>query len=254
MPTAAASTKVTIGLLEFDAKLFRARESTGVSLRSLCEKGHPVKQQLVCPVDNTVFQSYKEVPKRGFELGEDVFLEMTAEEAKRAAKSSEAEKFETLTMERVVDIKQLWMHHAVEESFYLLPDEGASKTTLKLYRILVEGLGAENRAVLTRFTLRDKPERFALVADPDRNLIMAYQLGDLRPVPYEVETAKVAEKERMQVKTLLDAEYKEDAWLQAEPDPLLKYIEKKLRSEGDEKTAKKVEKAAAPPPNPEVPA
>ena len=249
MPTAAATTKVTIGLLEFDAKLFRARESHGISLRSLCENGHPVKQQLICPVDNITYTSYKEVPKRGFELGDDVFLELTAEEAKRAAKVKD-EGHETITLEKVVDLKQLWMHHAIEESYYLLPDEKASKTTLKLYRILVESLGAENWALLTRFHLRNKPHRFALVADPNRNLIMAYELGDLRAVPHEVETTEASEKERKQVTALLKGEFSDEAWIQGEPDPLVAYIEKKLRKEGEADAAKELHKEAQPPENP----
>lgn len=259
MPRSIRDTSIAIGFVQVPVSVYKAAQDDRLDLKSLCDTcGSPPHQRIVCespscakelptpedavaavkagqtliegpngtPVAARGFQSWYHVPGRGYEWSKGEFVQISKEEMEQAKAS--AQKFDAITVTKTVDFKKLATEHVLAEPYYLLPPEDANEPTLKAYRLVTEALDQGGMALLSYLTMRDKTHRYAIVADRGRNILMAYEVRDARTVPYAAKPIAVSEAEKKQVAGILQAQWSDEAKIEAVPDPLMKLLEQKI--------------------------
>ncbi len=252
MPRSVKETSITIGVYQVPVSAFKAAQNTELDLKSLCDCEKAPRQMIVCenpecgaPLDEKAaveamklgkhlvvdsggcvrearrFQAWKDTPKRGYEWTRGEYIVVPTEKVKEAKASV---KYDTIEVSKTVDFKKLATTYVLGEPLYLLPPEKANTVTRKAFNIIVEALDQGGMAFLAYMTNKERTYRYAIVADKAQNVLMAYQMDEKRPLPYDVPKETVSAKETASVTALLQASYDADATLAPVPDPLLEML------------------------------
>lgn len=259
MPRSIRDTSIAIGFVQVPVSVYKAAQDDMLDLRSLCDGcGEPPHQRIVCespscgtplespdaakeavkagrtliegenglPVAARGFQSWYHVPGRGYEWMKGEYVEVSKDEIEQAKAS--AQRYDAITVAKTVEFKKVATEHILGEPYYLLPPEGANEATLKAYRLVTEALDSGGMALLSYLTMRDRTHRYAIVADRQRNILMAYEIRDARALPYAAKAVPVNAAEKAQAEGILKGQWSDEAHIDAPPDPLMALIERKV--------------------------
>jgi DNA end-binding protein Ku len=170
---------VTFGLVAVPIKLYTATESKSVSFREVhARDGARIEHRRICSKEGREVP-YEEVA-HSYDLdGKQVIVtdEELASVQPRKTRTIDVEAFVDLA-----DVDPIFFDHP-----YFLVPAGESEGTLRAYRLLVEAMGATDRAALGRFVMRTK-EYLALVRARDGALALttmrfADEVRPTSPVP-----------------------------------------------------------------------
>jgi DNA end-binding protein Ku len=157
-----ASATISFGLVSVPVKLYSAAESSGtVSFNWLHKEcGTRLKQQYVCPKDETVVE--KDDMIKGYEFSKGQYVLFTPDEIKaldeKATNSIDVNEFVPLKLvDRVY----------VDRVYYLGPDKGGERA----YKLLGEALKETGRAGLGQYAARGK-QNLVLLRPQDGVLVM----------------------------------------------------------------------------------
>lgn len=230
MARAIRSVSIAVGFLQVACKMFKATSTSKLEGHTYCSQSHRLGTIMVCKEDGCEeqYSHWSKAPMRGVDVGDTTYFYTTEE---LEAKADELPKYDTMQVARVVPFKEVGVLHTFGESYYLLPPEDANTVSLKAYRLLVEALDNEGWAMLTKLTMRDKVHRYAVVPHAGSNVLVAVELGDRRPVPYESGKPIVSDIERQQIRDFLKAAFTEDAYVEADPDALFLLVEEKMEAD-----------------------
>lgn len=224
---AIAKTKLNVGLLGFGVELHKAtQDEGGVAMDSLCECEKRPKMSVNCGCGAT-YTSFQALPKKGYPKDAKKYSVILSKQEIEAARAGAAQ-HESLVVEKVADLVSLAMVCGFGDSYYCVPDREAKDFELKLYALCIKALAATNRAMLARLTSRGVTTRYAIISDPNKGVLVALKVLDLREVPFEIAPIKVRDGEEAQARMFLDAQYAEDASFPAEEDGLVAEIERRL--------------------------
>jgi DNA end-binding protein Ku len=180
MPARAiASGTISFGLVSIPVKLYTAAASEQIHFNMLHKKcGSRIKQQLYCPVDETVVERDEVV--KGYEYARGQFVQFTEDELKAlsAEKSNSIEIVEFVPLESV-DFVQ------VERSYYLGPDKGGDKA----YKLLAQAMQSTTKVAVGRWAARGKEQLVLIRPYKDVGLIFhqLYYSSEVRAFD-EIET------------------------------------------------------------------
>jgi DNA end-binding protein Ku len=139
---------VTFGLVAVPIKLYTATESKSVSFREVhAREGARIEHRRICSKEGREVP-YEEVA-HSYDLdGKQVIVtdEELASVQPRKTRTIDVEAFVDLA-----DVDPIFFDHP-----YFLVPAGESEGTLRAYRLLVEAMGATDRAALGRFVMRTK--------------------------------------------------------------------------------------------------
>jgi len=160
-PHSIGSGTISFGLVSIPVRMYTATSPGTVSFNLLHAKcGSRVRQQMFCPVCNTVVERADLV--RGYEFAKDQYVRVGDDELK--ALEGEASKIidiiEFVPLERVDPIY-------FERTYYLGPDKGGEKA----YRLLAEAMAKSNRVALAKFVMRGK-ESLVLIRSAQDGLML----------------------------------------------------------------------------------
>jgi DNA end-binding protein Ku len=162
MPARAiASGTISFGLVSIPVKLYTAAASEQIRFNMLHKKcGSRIKQQLYCPVDDTIIERDDIV--KGYEYSRGQFVQFTDEELKalEAEKSNSIEILEFVPLPSV-DFVQ------VERSYYLGPDKGGDKA----YKLLSQAMQKTDKVAVGRWAARGKDQLVLIRPYGDGGLI-----------------------------------------------------------------------------------
>jgi DNA end-binding protein Ku len=166
MPARAiASGTISFGLVSIPVKLYTAAASEQIRFNMLHKKcGSRIKQQLYCPVDDTLVERDEIV--KGYEYSRGQFVQFDDEELKslEAEKSNSIEIVEFVPVDRV-DFVQ------VERSYYLGPDKGGDKA----YKLLSQAMQGTGKVAVGRWAARGK-EQLVLIRPYGKGGMIFHQL------------------------------------------------------------------------------
>ncbi len=222
-------TSISIGFVQLPVSLFKATADASLDLKSLCECGKAPKQTIVCPSCARTYTSWATVPNRGYQLPTGQYAIVSLEEVKNA---KGAEKHDSFEVQKTVPFTHLATRYVLSDPMFLLPPEGTNNIAKKGYNVVADALDEGNMALLAYLTLRDKTYRYAIVADRTENVLLAYQLNERRPLPYEPDHVAVTEAERKSLQGTLQGIWSEDPEIPAPKDALLELIEERIAALG----------------------
>lgn len=146
MPRPMWSGSISFGLVNIPIKLYNAVKRKGLHFHQLRRSdGCRIRLRKVCPADN------KEVPSedivKGYEISPDRYVIVATDELEalspKSSRSIEIEDF--VSLEQIDPI-------FYEQSYYLMPDKGASKA----YSLLLEAMRQSQKIAVAKFVLRNK--------------------------------------------------------------------------------------------------
>ena len=198
MARAIQTISVSLGIVSMEAKLYKATKDDSFKIHSFCTCGSQPKQKIVCPSCSSEYTSWDKVPMRG--IDSPLFTKEQWDEAGTVAPSKNIE------IEAVVNFKDLATKYILSSPYFMLPDEGASLSVKKVYRLMVEALASQGWAVLSYANFRGQSKRIALIANKTQNILMTYFVEDRREVPFEPESVAVSDAERQLLVQLLQTQ------------------------------------------------
>ncbi len=143
---------ISFSLVAIPVRLVRAVTTGRVSFRLLHAADYsPLARKMVCPKEGEIVPPEEIV--RGYELGPDNYLPITAEELA----SVSPERSRTIEIMEFIDIGEvdpLYFDHP----YYLVPLKGGEKA----YRLLAEIMASRGRAGLARFVLAEREHLVAV--------------------------------------------------------------------------------------------
>jgi DNA end-binding protein Ku len=152
---------ISFGLVSIPFKLFTATSPKSVSFNMLHKDcGSRLKQQLICPVHNSVVERADTV--RGFEYARDQYVNFTEEELK----SMEAARTGALELQEIVPADSVDFLY-IEKTYFLGPDKGGDRA----YRLLSEALERAKRVAVGRFAQRGK-DNLVIIRPYKKGLIL----------------------------------------------------------------------------------
>ena len=192
-------------------------------LHTVCSCGAKPKMDINCPKCAKKYSSWQGVPDREFDAGSNVKIILTKDEID-AAKSSNVH--DMMQVEKIVSLSQFASRYILSEPKYLLPDADAPGAQKKAYRTIV--LACEGKVMLTRYTNRGISKRYAIVGDTKKNVLVAYEVDDAKPVSVDIPKEPIDAKSIASAKALLAASESEDIEFVADPDPIEELISNKI--------------------------
>jgi DNA end-binding protein Ku len=134
---------LTFGLISVPVRLFAAARREHVSFHMLHKTcGTRVKQQLFCPHDEKVVERSDTV--KGYEVGQDTFIEIDAEELKKIELPSDRN-MEIVQFVKIAEVDPLYF----DASYYAVPEEPGRKA----YTLLVRTLEKAGYAALAKISM-----------------------------------------------------------------------------------------------------
>lgn len=229
MPRSIKETTISIGFVQLPVSLFKATADATLDLRSLCECGQAPKQAIACESCGKTYTSWATVPNRGYKLPTGQYAIVSLEEVKNAKAGVKYDSFE---VQKTVPFTHLATRYVLSDPLFLLPPEGTNNVAKKGYNVVTDALDAGNMALLAYLTLRDRTYRYAIVADRAENALLAYELKDRRPLPYEPDHVAVTEAEKKSLQGTLQGLWSEDPEIPAPKDGLVELIEERIKALG----------------------
>ncbi len=218
-------TTLDFGFVQIPVSVFGATQDDTLSLKTLCCGATP-KQTIRCQGEcGTEYTSWVKAPQRGYEWSKGKFVVLTPEEIAQVNETKE--KVDSMKVVKAVPFQKVEEAYVFDGAYRVLPPERATGTTLQAYRTVYEIVRESDRAILVRFSPRDKVRHYALVADEDGTL-WARQLSDRTTKPYDVPASSPDAKAKAQGKALIESVASDDATFEPEPDPLFELVEKKV--------------------------
>jgi DNA end-binding protein Ku len=239
---------LSFGLVNVPVALYSGVVDTDVHFRQLHDKDHtPVETRRFC-AEEDVEVDYGEIA-HGYETKDGKQVVLTDEELAAAA----PRKTRTIEIEAFVDVADvdpIYFDHP-----YILMPVGDSEGTQRAYRLLLEVMGATERAALGRFVLRTK-EYLVLIRVRGGRLSLTTLLfhDEVRPtkdVPTPTKQAKPAKQQLDQAVALVEA-------LACDWDPkryedrYTKRLKRVIRRKQKGQTVKTPEREEAPSPVPDL--
>ena len=137
---------ISFSLVAIPVRLVRAVAAGRVSFRLLHNKDYsPLARRMFCPKQEELVPPEEII--RGYELGPDLYLPITAEELA----SVSPERSSTIEIVEFIDLKEvdpIFYDHP----YYLMPLKGGEKS----YRLLAEVMHRTNKAGLAKFVLAER--------------------------------------------------------------------------------------------------
>lgn len=236
--SAYANTKLVMGLFAVDCAVFGSEEKTKLndSVDSLCDcdgKGHGKVKSMgfECESCHKHYNAAFLPPLYGFPSRPDKAKNHEYKIVIRKDEVKVKDERSPIDVQKVITLEELFEHFTINGTYYILPEDVAQNNAgSKLYKLYVEVL-AKNRAVLlATFVARNKKERYAIMADKSRGVLLALKIGDMAQLPYDPPDVKVSSMEEQQVSEFIKA-MKTDTDFPAPPDLLAKRIKEELEGQ-----------------------
>lgn len=174
---------ISFGLVSIPFKLFTATSAKSVSFNMLHKDcGSRLKQQLICPIHNSVVERSDTV--RGFEYQRDSYVQFSDEELK----AMEAARTGMLELKEFVPAESVDYLY-IEKTYFIGPDKGGDRA----YRLLSEALERNQKLAVGRFAQRGK-DNLVIVRPYKKGLILheVYYADEVRSLD-DVETGATFE-------------------------------------------------------------
>ena len=218
---------LSFGLVNVPVRLFSAVRDQGVHFHQLHEKdGVPIETRRVCSKEG------KEVPYdeivSGYEIEDGKWVTLTDDELAAA----EPRKTKTIDIEEFVELAEVDPIY-FDHPYFLVPEE--SEGAARAYRLLVEAMGASERAALGRFVLRTKEYLVAIRVRDDALSLTTMRFADEVRSTDDVETPggkKPAKKQVDRAVALIEAmggDFDPSDWTDCHRERLLKIIDQKRK-------------------------
>jgi non-homologous end joining protein Ku len=230
MPRAIGSGVISVNaFVQVPVTIYKAEKSEKLKLKTICTCGErALSAPITCKKCHKDFGfSWQNVPDRVYDAGGGQLVILSKEEMD-AAKSSV--NYESMQVERAVDFKRVASDYVLGDPKVMLPEEGAVKEHIKAYQLIVSALAVDGRAFLARFTMRGTTYRLCIVADPERGVLVAYEVNDAQPLARDLPKMQVSDKDLAQAKALIATLASDDITFPADPDPLEALLSKKLEA------------------------
>ncbi|HEX8102462.1 MAG TPA: Ku protein [Solirubrobacteraceae bacterium] len=175
MPRSLWSGSLSFGLINVPVRLFSARRDVGVHFNQLHEAdGARIETRRYCKEEDKQV-GYDEIGS-GYELEDGGQVVLSDEDLATVA----PRKTRTIDIEAFVDLAEVEPVY-FDHPYFLLP-AGDGEGALRAYQLLVETMGASERAALGRFVMRTK-ESLVLIRVRDGRLALTTMLfhDELRP-------------------------------------------------------------------------
>jgi len=221
---------IAFGAVTVPIKVFGAVEDQQIHFNEVhLEDGAPIAHKLVNP--STGREVSRDHVVKGYEVGQDEWVEMTDDEIK-AADQPERKAIELAVFVPRGDIDPVYY----DKPYNLAPQEGAEPG----YALLAEALKKTERVGIGRVVLRTKEQLVALRADDDGGLIRMLTLHASDEVldPKDLDMPKAGKKpaprEVKMAKTLVDqlaADFQPGRYKDTYRERVLKLIEAKRKGE-----------------------
>jgi DNA end-binding protein Ku len=248
MPRSIWTGSLSFGLVNVPVALFSGVVDTDIHFRQLHDSDHtPIETRRYCTEEDKEVD-YQEIG-HGFETDSGKQVVLTDEELASAA----PRKTRTIEIEAFVDLADvdpIYFDHP-----YVLMPAGDSEGTQRAYRLLLEVMGATERAALGRFVLRTK-EYLAIIRERDGRLVLTTMLfhDEVRPtkgVPTPGKRAKPAKQEVDRAVALIEALACD--WDPARyKDEYVKRLKRVIKRKEKGQTVKEPEREEAPSPVPDL--
>lgn len=179
MPRKMASATIGLGMTQIPVGIAKASTDDAPDLKTLCECGGKLGpmsdddgNKVQCKDCGDGYSWYNSAPGKGFELGD----ELIQLDADAVSEAREEPPVETGNVEKVVPVKRVLLHFAVEGNYYLLPEDDFKDQ----YGVLVHVLNDQDWALLTYIQMRSKTRRYAVISEG--GVLLALQLADKKPL------------------------------------------------------------------------
>src|SRR5436305_13812355 len=137
---------LTFGLISMPVRLHSGARSSGISFNQLHRTDHHrVKQQLICPLDNTVLDRSEIV--KGYEFRKNEYVIIEPEELKKIEPKT-AKAMEILECVKADDIDPIYF----ESSYYLMPEEAGKRP----YALLQKALEDSKHVAMAKLTMDNR--------------------------------------------------------------------------------------------------
>ena len=188
---------LTFGLISMPVRLFSGARPTRISFHMLHRPDHArVKQQLFCPVDETVLDRDEIVKGYEYRKGEYVVLE--PEEIKKIEPKT-AKAMEILEFVKREEIDPVYF----ESSYYLAPEEAARKP----YALLVRAMKDSGYVGIAKLAMHNR-EYTAFLRPYDKGLMLhtMYYKEEVREAPnFDTDHVNLKESETKVAHQLIEA-------------------------------------------------
>lgn len=165
MPRPVWNGTITFGLVNIPVKLYNRTKKTAVRFHQLRKgDGCRIQYKKVCPSDDEEVGNQEII--RGYEVSPQRYIRVSAEELD--ALYPEATR--AIEIEDFVKLQQIDPVY-YQQSFYLVPDQGAAKS----YALLRQAMENTGRVGVARFVLRNK-EYLAALRPVGRTLVLSAML------------------------------------------------------------------------------
>ena len=218
-------TALDFGFVQVPVSVFSATQDDQFELKTLCH-GKPPKQTIRCEEGGETYSSWVKVPQRGYpKPGSGEYIVISPEELEQA--KAERPKVDSFKVEKSVDFSRVGSKYGMSATYRLLPPEKSNETSRATFRAVHETLRETGMAIMARFSPRDRVRHYVVVAD-EHGCLLAYEIEDLKPLPYDVPMTAADPKVKTQAKVLMESIKSDDVVLPSEPDPLFDLVQRKL--------------------------
>src|SRR5438067_2649303 len=137
---------LTFGLISMPVRLHSGARSSGISFNQLHRTDHHrVKQQLICPLDNTVLDRSEIV--KGYEFRKNEYVVIEPEEIKKIEPKT-AKTMEILEFVKTSDVDPIYF----ESSYYMMPEEAGRRP----YALLSKALEESEYVAIAKLTMHNR--------------------------------------------------------------------------------------------------
>src|SRR5436309_8102197 len=137
---------LTFGLISMPVRLHSGARSSGISFNQLHRTDHHrVKQQLICPLDNTVLDRSEIV--KGYEFRKNEYVIIEPEEIKKIEPKT-AKTMEILEFVKSSDVDPVYF----ESSYYMVPEEAGRRP----YALLTKALEESEYVAIAKLTMHNR--------------------------------------------------------------------------------------------------
>lgn len=166
-----------MGMVKIPFGIAKASTSDVPQLKTLCSCGGRLGMmedddgnKVACKECEEAYSYWNAAPAKGYKLG-DEYVIIDPDDL------SDEPPVETGNVEKVVGVKRVLLHYAVEGNYYLLPEEDHADQ----YGVLVAVLNEQDWALLTYLQMRSKTRRYAVISEG--GVLLALQLADKKALP-----------------------------------------------------------------------
>lgn len=222
-----SSVKLGIGFSPVPFGFAKASSDGGIDTKSLCDCGGRCGylsdedgNKVECQDCGERYSWWNSVPQKGFKLADDYIPFDPDVDAEPPV--------ETGQVEKVVPVKRVLLHYAIEGNYYLLPEDGFAEQ----YGALRATLDKQAWAILTYLQPHTKTRRYAIMSEG--GVLMALELADKKAIPsLDYDTSEAMEQ---QAEQMLESMVEDDPALEDVEADGIKQIVKERAQEAESDT------------------